>query len=774
MMKLNLTSFQASIEGCFDNVTWECVDNITFYYVDEVENHSRRCSQIAILDSSFRLELCKIQQVSDNCPFVCAKCCQDDPTFQYEHEKGKGIIPCSQFSPKNCTDLGEEGMMVGRHYCPNTCNSCFSEYLGREEIKVETTWSYDTLSLGDWSQENVEWEVSLISQYTNIIFDFPPYKCFLGVEEKEEIESHLSQVSPGWILQLSAGEQKLIVPRVKTLLPSDCIAATKIKIVLPRSAYTLCIGGECYPILCPIVAKSGAKCISQMLNFVPANTEVLFRENKNCSIVEPENWKEWVDDHFPFVEPNQRYDPSFYFADVDDDCVSNILEYYGLDLTKLYVDSFGPGEVSNIVQTSSIFPDKSTNPNKADSDGDRLTDGYELLFGSPPNVNHDSTQDFDSDGLTNFQEMNELYSSLYHEDSDMDGFSDHDEMLAGTNAMDARSVPPSNSEKQLKVSIVVKIGDESGSNSERWMIHVGDNDVMSPYYGKLTTQTLSLHEGDYKITIEHIDSRLPTPDYDYTALIEFEENDNFHISIIDDFKLLTRHVGMGASIDPTIGRNATLQIRRKGLAEDCLSPNCASCNEKVNCQWDQKFRFCRPFDPSSPFRKDSRNDCACEKCKSWVNDNRDVSWIDNLPLCPCTVQEFSNGSFSWLGLSDKQKGQYHGIDWVTDMTCNPNWGCDQRPQAKGCILSTKLDYHIGGQHCCYDMGLNLIEHGSKSAGNPHKSHFSLVEEHWLDDLRPYHFCCSDCEMEGQCEDYKEKSLRKKGVYSDKQECLSSP
>jgi hypothetical protein len=67
--------------------------------------------------------------------------------------------------------------------------------------------------------------------------------------------------------------------------------------------------------------------------------------------------------------------------------------------------------------------------------------------------------------MTDREEMvGRHYSSLYNADLDMDGFNDNDEMIAGTNPMDARSVPPSNSMNQLTVAVKLTVGDESGSN----------------------------------------------------------------------------------------------------------------------------------------------------------------------------------------------------------------------------------------------------------------------------------------------------------------------
>ena len=54
--------------------------------------------------------------------------------------------------------------------------------------------------------------------------------------------------------------------------------------------------------------------------------------------------------------------------DWDGDGVSNIIEFYGLDLTRVYQGLPIPG-----------VPLTSTDPTKADSDGDLMTDYFELF-----------------------------------------------------------------------------------------------------------------------------------------------------------------------------------------------------------------------------------------------------------------------------------------------------------------------------------------------------------------------------------------------------------
>ena len=81
-----------------------------------------------------------------------------------------------------------------------------------------------------------------------------------------------------------------------------------------------------------------------------------------------------------------------------------------------------------------------TNPNEADTDGDGWADGVEVRLGLPPlddgsiNPAASPTGDFDGDGLSNAQEI-ELGYDPGNADSDGDGLSDGDEVTRGTNPL---------------------------------------------------------------------------------------------------------------------------------------------------------------------------------------------------------------------------------------------------------------------------------------------------------------------------------------------------
>jgi len=77
-----------------------------------------------------------------------------------------------------------------------------------------------------------------------------------------------------------------------------------------------------------------------------------------------------------------------------------------------------------------------TLPNDPDSDKDGLNDGAEATAGTNP-----LAADTDGDGLTDLEEVTVYRTNPLLRDSDGDNFSDLDEIIAGTNPLQAASVP---------------------------------------------------------------------------------------------------------------------------------------------------------------------------------------------------------------------------------------------------------------------------------------------------------------------------------------------
>ncbi len=199
------------------------------------------------------------------------------------------------------------------------------------------------------------------------------------------------------------------------------------------------------------------------------------------------------------------------------------------------------GKLSGIVKTGLVLPgdgdedadgdqisnnleaNVGTNPLDADTDNDTFPDGWEFDTGAfDPTQFDDPQADADEDGLSNWDEF--LFGTdPEDEDSDQDGYSDVDELDEGTDPSNSTD----NGELMASDMIAffdVKVGDPSGSQSEKYMLEVGDQRIVNTAYGKIDSRTLSLRAGrSYNLHLTHLGSLLPTPDYDW--ITEFGQSD---------------------------------------------------------------------------------------------------------------------------------------------------------------------------------------------------------------------------------------------------------
>ena len=109
-----------------------------------------------------------------------------------------------------------------------------------------------------------------------------------------------------------------------------------------------------------------------------------------------------------------------------------------------------------------------------------------------------------------------------------------------------------------------------------------------------------------------------------------------------------------------------------------------------------------------------------EKFMKWYRENKDLSWIDYLPACPCCLKR-RNGKF---------------------LTPGTGWGRpvhnSLHPGSSVCI---RTDTYVGaGEQCCYDKDGRLITRG-RGAGTPDKyapSFFNLFWSlHYVSDVEPF-------------------------------------
>jgi hypothetical protein len=190
--------------------------------------------------------------------------------------------------------------------------------------------------------------------------------------------------------------------------------------------------------------------------------------------------------------------------------------------------------------------------NQHDTDGDGLSDGWEILYGYFALVNNETDADLtndpdddpDTDGLLNSAE-DQIGTNPNNSDTDGDGVNDFVEDQGGSNATGAGSTPNNPggtpggpaSPPPPTVPVQVNFGDHSRSHSEKYRVKLepleGDANTQKRYrtnrkYGQTQTETFHLPAGaKYKITLTHIGTDPeydgdPKPDYDYT--LEFTSN----------------------------------------------------------------------------------------------------------------------------------------------------------------------------------------------------------------------------------------------------------
>lgn len=244
----------------------------------------------------------------------------------------------------------------------------------------------------------------------------------------------------------------------------------------------------------------------------------------------PDSWEQFYGLD-PFSAADAELDP-------DGDDLTNYNEWrYRGDPNNSDTDADGIDDGEEVRNgTSPNIPDF---PDRTDSDGDGMPDAWEIKYGLDPNSAADAGFDADGDGLTNLEEWQHGANPTLV-DTDGDGHSDkvevdrgHSPTVAGAGG--AGGEADSDESEPRTAAVEFKVGDESGSGSEKWKMLIKQTEgepMNEPFeftadsFSDLTTRTFQLQEGaSYEVTLEHVETRTAEkegeelPDYDWSAFI---------------------------------------------------------------------------------------------------------------------------------------------------------------------------------------------------------------------------------------------------------------
>lgn len=203
--------------------------------------------------------------------------------------------------------------------------------------------------------------------------------------------------------------------------------------------------------------------------------------------------------------------------------------------------------------------------------------------------------------------------------------------------------------------------------------------------------------------------------------------------------------------------------------------SCAECNSQSDCEWDRKGKRCS----QKSGKKDTVADCACEKCKAFVQSQESfeaTQWIYRLPMCYCEVVERSWMGVDYLGTPFDQYpgfGIFSNLDWDNvqmwqrgseDIRCLKTDGGFREISFK----ASPLYYE---NVCCYDSN-RYIGHGKDFSGAPRLvSGEGSGRNEWFEEKEHHDDCCRYCEDVNVCSLYKGNSKGVVGVRGDNRGCV---
>ena len=219
---------------------------------------------------------------------------------------------------------------------------------------------------------------------------------------------------------------------------------------------------------------------------------------------------------------------------------------------------------------NAVLEPSKLNSLSVDTDGDLLPDGWEVKYELDPLVENNIHTDVDDDDLDLFDEYRYV-TDPFSSDTDGDGVSDGDEVphSRGSNPNDADDFGSSSN----CVTMLLTVGDPSGSHSERWNFNVFDGDKpvirhVDDGFGTPGSNEYALVKGkEYKYEIQWIDHNQENFDYDWQALINdltvsgfYEGLYNTGGFIVEDPDSLLTSFENGSDVNLTEGKEGTIIV----------------------------------------------------------------------------------------------------------------------------------------------------------------------------------------------------------------------
>ena len=134
----------------------------------------------------------------------------------------------------------------------------------------------------------------------------------------------------------------------------------------------------------------------------------------------------------------------------------------------------------------------------------------------------------------------------------------------------------------------------------------------------------------------------------------------------------------------------------------------------------------------------------------WYNENEDLSWINDLPPCPCC-----------LTIKDRTFSPPDDPNFKKTLERTPK----EHPGAAVCIRS--IDVNGAGEQCCYDEKGKLIT-GGLGAGTPDRASGGLISfSHGQKDGFPFYVATY---LDGHASTYYRKLYLKRRPPQNKNDC----